>query len=98
MGEQLRMTTFTQWLYEQDYREDSVGNLANLVEMDADWPTGGRRLRTFREYINDFGVDGVRGDALAALEKAWAEWRVVRMKLKVARKVAQVNAAVRRQA
>lgn len=69
---------FTPWLIAQkdrpfqEGRSDWIRDLARDVAYDTAWPRGQVRLRELHDYLYD--LNGI-GEAHAALDQAWAEWR-----------------------
>ena len=63
---------FTVWLIAQQQRDDWIGDLAKDVAYDTTWPRHATRLRELHDYLYD--LNGI-GEAHAALDQAWAEWR-----------------------
>ncbi len=64
--------SFTRWLREQSYRNDSVGDLARDARRDRCWPAR-RRSRHCFEYHLRFEHRACP-NALLAFEKAYREW------------------------
>lgn len=59
--------SFTEWLYDQQYRDDPIGDLARDVIMDRNWPSDGD-LRSYTDYIDQ---NSTIDSALKAVKKAW---------------------------
>jgi hypothetical protein len=63
--------TFTKWLLMQSHRSDLVGELAQTVRRQEDWPSRCNDLLPLRVYL---ARDSATPLALKALEVAFDEW------------------------
>lgn len=63
---------FLEWLQQQRWRRDAIGDLARDTRRDAGWPPSGKvsraKLRAYLEHRDAIPA------AIAALDAAWDEW------------------------
>jgi hypothetical protein len=67
---------FVDWLKQQTWRRDPIGDLARDTRRDAGWPPPGKVSRAkLRAYLERH--DAIPA-AIAALDAAWDEWDAAR--------------------
>ena len=66
------MPDFVEWLGQQTWRRDAIGDLARDTRRDRGWPPSGKVSRArLRAYLEQH--DAIP-EAIAALDTAWDEW------------------------
>jgi hypothetical protein len=68
------MRSFTDWLTNQEGRDDPVGDLARDKAQDRYWPTTGS-VQVYRSHLDSMNAVP---NALDALDRAWTEYQAYR--------------------
>lgn len=75
MKEILQKNAFSAWISRQRKRDDVIGDLAQDVARDPDFPSGPRTLSQLHRYLCIAGADF---NVHAALDAAWLEYQLAR--------------------